>query len=175
MRDALIAATTLNIFHNHCDRVKMANLAQAVNVLQAVILTNKEKMILTPTYHVMEIYNVHQDAKMLPIKLISNDYVLGTEKLPAVSVSASKDKSGVIHISLANIDAKKAQDITLDIDDAKYSSVTGKIITSKKLQDYNSFEEPGKIQPAAFNNAKISNNTLQVKLPPFSVVVLTLK
>jgi alpha-N-arabinofuranosidase len=175
MRDALIAATTLNIFHNHCDRVKMANLAQAVNVLQAVILTNKEKMILTPTYHVMEIFNVHQDATMLPVKLISNDYVLGTEKLPAVSVSASKDKSGTIHISLANIDAKKAQDIMLDIDDPKYSSVTGKIITSKKLQDYNSFEEPGKIQPAAFNNAKISNNTLQVKLPPFSVVVLTLK
>ncbi len=175
MRDAMIAAVTLNVFHNHCDRVKMANLAQAVNVLQAVILTNKEKMILTPTYHVMEIYNVHQDATMLPVKLISNDYVLGKEKLPAISVSASKDKNGVIHISLANIDANKSQDISLDINDAKYSSVTGKIITSKKLQDYNSFDKPGKIQPTVFNNAKIYNNSLQVKLPPFSVVVLTLK
>ncbi len=175
MRDAMIAAVTLNIFHNHCDRVKMANLAQAVNVLQAVILTNKEKMILTPTYHVMEIYNVHQDASMLPVKLISNDYALGNEKLPAVSVSASKDKNGVIHISLANIDATKSQDISLDINDAQYTTVTGRIITSKKLQDYNSFDEPGKIQPTAFNNAKISNTGLQVKLPPFSVVVLTLK
>lgn len=175
MRDAMIAAVTLNVFHNHCDRIKMANLAQAVNVLQAVILTNKEKMILTPTYHVMEIYNVHQDAMMLPVKLISNDYVLGAEKLPAVSVSASKDKSGVIHISLANIDAGKAQDISLNISGAKFDAVTGKIITSKKLQDYNSFEEPGKILPADFKAAKISNSGLQVKLPPFSVVVLTLK
>ena len=153
----------------------MANLAQAVNVLQAVILTNKEKMILTPTYHVMEIYNVHQDATMLPVKLISNDYVLGAEKLPAVSVSASKDKTGVIHISLANIDAGKAQDVSLNITGAKFDAVTGKIITSKKLQDYNSFDEPGKILPTDFKGAKISNNVLQVKLPPFSVVVLTLK
>ena len=175
MRDAMIAAVTLNIFHNHCDRVKMANLAQVVNVLQAVILTNKEKMILTPTYHVMEIYNVHQDATMLPMKLISNDYVLGTEKLPAVSVSASKDKNGVIHISLANIDAAKAQDISLNLNGVKYTSVTGKIITSKKLQDYNSFDEPGKIKPSDFNGAKNSGNGLQVKLPPFSVVVLALK
>ena len=175
MRDAMIAAVTLNIFHNHCDRVKMANLAQAVNVLQAVILTNKEKMILTPTYHVMEIYNVHQDATMLPAKLISNDYVLGAEKLPAVSVSASKDKNGVIHISLANIDAGKTQDISLDINGAKFNAVSGRIITSKKLQDYNSFDEPGKIMPKEFKEAKLSNNVLQVKLPPFSVVVLTLK
>jgi len=175
MRDAMIAAVTLNIFHNHCDRIKMANLAQAVNVLQAVILTNKEKMILTPTYHVMEIYNVHQDATMLPVKLISNDYVLDAEKLPAVSVSASKDKTGVIHISLANIDAGKAQDVRLNITGAKFDAVNGKIITSKKLQDYNSFEEPGKILPTDFKGAKISNNVLQVKLPPFSVVVLTLK
>jgi alpha-N-arabinofuranosidase len=85
MRDAMIAGATLNIFHNHCDRVRMANLAQTINVLQAVILTNEEKMILTPTYHVMEMYNVHQDAKLLPIKIITSDYAVGNEKLPAVS------------------------------------------------------------------------------------------
>lgn len=132
-------------------------------------------MLLTPTYHVMEIYNVHQDATMMPVKLISNDYILGADKLPAVSVSASKDKNGVIHISLANIDAGKAQDISLDITGAKFDAVAGKIITSKKLQDYNSFEVPGKILPKEFKEAKVSNNRLQVKLPPFSVVVLTLK
>jgi alpha-L-arabinofuranosidase len=175
IRDAMIAGVTLNIFNNHADRVRIANLAQAVNVLQSVILTNKEKMILTPTYHVMEMYNVHQDATLLPVKIISNDYTFGAEKLPAVSVSASKDKNGVTHISLVNIDAAKSQDITLNINGAKYSSVAGRIITSKKLQDYNSFDEPNKIQPAAFNDAKLSANSLQVKLPPFSVVVLTLK
>lgn len=175
MRDAMIAGLTLNVFHNHCDRVRMANLAQAVNVLQSVILTNKEKMILTPTYHVMEMYNVHQDALMLPVFLTTNDYVVGNEKLPAVSVSASKDKNGITHISLVNIDASKTQDISVNINGAKYSSVSGRIITSKKLQDYNSFDEPDKIHPENFKDAKLSANSLQVKLPPFSVVVLALK
>ncbi len=175
MRDAMIAGVTLNIFHNHCERVRMANLAQAVNVLQSVILTSKEKMILTPTYHVMEMYNVHQDATMIPVKIISNDYNFGTEKLPAVSVSASKDKSGVTHISLVNIDASKSQDITINVNGGKYTAVSGRIITSKKLQDFNSFNEPNKIQPVEFKDAKLSGNSLQVKLPPFSVVVLMLK
>ncbi len=175
MRDAMIAGVTLNVFHNHCDRVRMANLAQAINVLQSVILTSKEKMILTPTYHVLEMYNVHQDATMLPVKIISNDYTLGNEKLPAVSVSASKDKNGVTHISLVNIDATKAQDISINVNGAKYTAVSGRVMTSKRLQDYNSFDEPNKINPSDFNDAKLSSNSLQVKLPPFSVVVLTLK
>ncbi len=175
IRDAMIAGVTLNIFNNHCERVRMANLAQAVNVLQAVILTNKEKMILTPTYHVMEMYNVHQDATLLPVDVKTNDYVVGTEKLPAVSVSASRDQAGVTHISLVNIDASKQQEIAVDIRGSKYNSVSGRILTSKKLQDYNSFESPDKIQPVAFNDAKLTGNSLQVKLPPASVVVLTLK
>ncbi len=132
-------------------------------------------MILTPTYHVMEMYNVHQDATMLPVKLISNDYLLGDQKLPAVSVSASKDKNGVTHISLVNIDPSKQQDISMNINGIKYTSISGRIVTSKKLRDYNSFDEPDKIRPTTFTDAKLSGNSLQVKLPPFSVVVLTLK
>ena len=175
MRDAMIAGVTLNIFNNHCDRVRMANLAQTINVLQAVILTDEEKMILTPTYHVMEMYNVHQDATMLPVSLASNDYVLGEEKLKAVSVSASKDKSGVTHISLVNIDAKNKQDIKIDVRGMKVTTVTGRVLTSGKLQDYNSFESPGKIKPAVFTGASLTNNILNLTLPPFSVVVLELK
>jgi alpha-L-arabinofuranosidase len=175
MRDAMIAGVSLNIFNNHCERVRMANLAQTINVLQAVILTSKEKMILTPTYHVMEMYNVHQNATMLPAEVKTNDYVLGSEKLPAVSVSASKDSNGITHISLVNIDANKPQDITINVSGATYSTVSGRILTSKKLQDYNSFDNPSAITPAAFNGAKLAANTLQVTLPPFSVVVLTLK
>jgi alpha-L-arabinofuranosidase len=175
MRDAVLAGSTLNIFHNHCDRVRAANLAQIVNVLQAVILTKEEKMIMTPTYHVMEMYNVHQDAQMLPIDLKTNTYMFGKDKLPAVSASASRDKMGITHVSLVNIDAKNAQDITLDIRGTQYTSITGRILTSGKLQDYNSFETPNKIQPAVFNNAVLKGSNLTVKIPPFSVVVLALK
>jgi alpha-L-arabinofuranosidase len=175
MRDAMIAGTTLNIFHKHCDRVRMANLAQTVNVLQAVILTKEEKMLLTPTYHVMEMYKVHQDATLLPLEIKSDDYVLEGEKLPAISASASIDAKGLTHISVVNIDAKKENTITIDIQEGKYSSVSGRILTSKKLQDFNSFESPNKIKPEAYTQAQLKGNKLTMKIPPFSVVVLELK
>ena len=175
MRDAMIAGTTLNIFNNHCDRVRMANLAQIINVLQSVILTKEEKILLTPTYHVMEMYNVHQDATMLPITLNCNDYTMGKEKLKAISASASMDKNGVTHISLVNIDANKEQEVNINISGANYASVTGRILTSDKLQDYNSFENPNKIKPVIFNQAILSKNSLKLKMPPFSVIVLELK
>lgn len=175
MRDAMIAGTTLNIFNNHCDRVKMANLAQIINVLQAVILTNDEKIILTPTYHVMEMYNVHQEATMLPLTVSSNDYTMGKEKLKAISASASKDKNGVTHISLVNIDANKAQDVSINVNGADYKSVSGRILTSNKMQDYNSFENVDKINPAAFTGAVLADSKLKLTIPPFSVVVLELK
>ena len=175
MRDAMIAGLTLNIFNNHCDRVRMANLAQTINVLQAVILTNKEKMILTPTYHVMEMYNVHQNALMIPVTTTSNDFVLGEKKIKAVSASASKDKSGDVYISLVNIDAHNEQQITIELGEVSAKSVTGRILRSEKLQDHNSFDNPGKVKPTTFNNAALNGNSVSVKLPPFSVVVLTLK
>src|SRR5690606_15356058 len=175
MRDAMIAGATLNIFHKHCERVRMANIAQTINVLQAVLLTKEEKMLLTPTYHVMEMYNVHQDATLVPMEVKSEDYVLGDKKLPAISASASTDKNGVTHVSLVNIDAKKDNEITINIDGAKFKNVSGRILSSKNVTDYNSFEEPEKITPKAFKGAKLKGNTLTVKLPPFSVAVLELK
>jgi alpha-N-arabinofuranosidase len=175
MRDAMIAGLTLNIFNNHCDRVRMANLAQTINVLQAVILTNKEKMILTPTYHVMEMYNVHQNALMIPLTVTSNDFSLGEKKIKAVSASASKDKNGELHISLVNIDAHNEQEITIELGDLSAKSVTGRVLRSEKLQDHNSFDNPGKVKPSIFDKAVLNGNSISVKLPPFSVVVLTLK
>jgi alpha-N-arabinofuranosidase len=174
MRDAMIAGCTLNYFNNHSDRVRMANLAQAINVLQAVILTDEEKLLLTPTYHVMEMYNVHQDAKRIPLDVKTVNYAYKGENLPAITASASKDSLGRTHISLVNIDAGKEQEITLNLG-ANYSSLAGRILTSAKLQDYNTFENPGKIVPAAFNGATLKGNTMTVKMPPFSVVVLELK
>ena len=175
MRDAMIAGVTLNIFNNHADRVRMANLAQTINVLQAVILTDKEKIVLTPTYHVMEMYNVHQDATLLPVSVKSDDYILGNEKIPAISVSASKDKNGLIHISLVNIDAEKARDISVDIHGSKFTSVTGRILVSAKIQDHNEFSNADKVKPVAFSEARITGKILSLKMPPASVVVLELK
>lgn len=175
MRDAMIAGVTLNIFHNHADRVRMANLAQTINVLQAVLLTNEEKMILTPTYHVMEMYNVHQDAKLMPLRLKSNLYKVGNRTLPAVSASASRDSLGNTHISLVNIDAGKEQTITVNLKGGKYKTVTGRVLTSGKVQDFNTFEAPEKIKPVTFNGASLKGESLTVKLPACSVVVLELK
>ncbi len=175
IRDAMIAGMTLNIFNNHADRLRIANLAQCVNVLQAVILTDKEKMILTPTYHVMEMYNVHQDATLIPVSVNSPNYVYGTDSLPAITVSASKDKNGVVHVSLTNIDPVKTNDISLDLDGTAFKTVTGRILSSGRLQDYNSFTNPDKIKPVAFNGAALKAGALQVKMPPAAVVMLELK
>jgi alpha-N-arabinofuranosidase len=175
MRDAVLAGATLNIFNNHCDRVKMANLAQIINVLQAVILTKEEKIVLTPTYHIMEMYNVHHDATMLPVQVASNKYVLGKDTLNAIWASASKDKNGITHISLVNVDAKQAQTVSINVTGAEYKTISGRILKSDKLQNYNSFEKPNTIVPVAFNDAKLNANKLEVRLPPFSVVVLKLK
>lgn len=175
MRDAMIAGATLNIFNNHAERVRMANLAQTINVLQAVILTDKEKIVLTPTYHVMEMYNVHQDATLLPLLLKSDDYTLGNEKLPSLSASASKDSAGVVHVSITNVNAHKEESISIIMEGMNFTTVSGRILTSAKLQDHNTFEDPDKIEPKSFKGASLKDNIVNLKIPPFSVIVLTLK
>ena len=172
MRDAMIAGATLNIFNNHADRVKMANLAQAVNVLQAVILTDEEKLLLTPTYYVMKMYKVHQDATLIPLDFESPEYTHGDAALPALSASASKDANGNIHFSIVNIDASKAQTMEIDVEALGIKKVDGEILSSDKLQDYNSFENPNNITPSSFNDFKLKKGKLTVTIPPFSVVVL---
>lgn len=120
MRDAFVAALSLNVFHKYTDRLKMTNIAQIVNVLQSMILTNGPKMMLTPTYHVFEMYKVHQDATFLPMDLICDKaLVRDNREVPMLSASASRDKSGVIHITLANVDTDNTQNITLDLQGQK--------------------------------------------------------
>lgn len=172
MRDAMIAGATLNIFNNHADRVKMANLAQAVNVLQAVVLTDEEKMLLTPTYHVMRMYAVHQDAQLIPLDFVSPQYIHQNEALPAVSASASKAQDGKTHFSLVNIDSKNAHSVEIDVSDLGLNTVTGEILKSAKLQDHNTFDNPNKVKPGSFKEAKLEGGKLQLSIPPFSVVVL---
>ncbi|WP_335964330.1 alpha-L-arabinofuranosidase C-terminal domain-containing protein [Galbibacter sp. PAP.153] len=172
MRDAMIAGATLNIFNNHSERVKMANLAQTVNVLQAVILTNEKKMLLTPTYYVMKMYTVHHDAQLLPISFESPKYKVDGKSLPAISASASKDSNNTVHVSLVNIDAHKTNTVTVNMNGLNIKNVSATILSSEKLQDHNTFEEPNKVQSREFKDFKLKKGMLSVDLPPFSVVVI---
>jgi alpha-N-arabinofuranosidase len=172
LRDALIAAIHLDIFNNHAERVRMANIAQTINVLQSVILTKEEKMILTPTYHVFDMYKVHQDAMKLPVFLECDNYVLDKNSIPSISASASVDSEGRIHISLSNIDPNREQKISLEFRGVSPGPVTGQIITSEHMQDHNTFDNGGKITLKPFNEAAISRDTVAVTLPSKSVVTL---
>jgi len=197
LRDALVAAVTLNIFNNHCDRVKMANIAQTVNVLQAMILTKDEKMILTPTYHVFNMYKVHHDATLLPVELKCGDYQFGNEIIPALNVSASRDKSGKIHISLCNLDPKNSAELICKFPGAEGKNASGCVLTADAMTAHNTFDNPEAISTAAFydfklnpvRNSKAGKNTTQkakisngvkgdiltATLPSRSVVVLEIE
>jgi alpha-N-arabinofuranosidase len=175
MRDAIIAAVTLDIFNHNCDRVRIANIAQMVNVLQAIILTDNEKMLLTPTYWVFDLYKVHQDATMLPVSVTSEKYSLNGKSIDAVSASASRDASGKIHITLTNIDPNKPQSISCELNGITGKNITGKILTSNKINDHNTFEKPNTVELKEFKNAKIDKGTLTINLPSKSVVMLEIE
>ena len=175
LRDALVAGLSLNIFNNHCDRVKMTNLAQTVNVLQAIILTKGERMILTPTYHVFDMYKDHQNATLLSVDVTSATYQMGKESLPALSVSASKDAAGVVHISICNLDHQNPAPLECQLRGCRAGQVTGKILTAADMRTHNTFENPDAIAPADFLGARIKDNLITATLPPKSVVVLEIK
>ncbi|HET7897244.1 MAG TPA: alpha-L-arabinofuranosidase C-terminal domain-containing protein, partial [Flavisolibacter sp.] len=175
LRDALIAGTTLNIFNNHSDRVRGANLAQSINVLQSLILTKGRQMVLTPTYHVFDLYKVHQDATYLPIRFSSPDFAMGDQKIPSLNASASMDSTGAIHITLVNLNPNQSIQLQSTLNGVKWQSVNGSIVTSLKLTDVNTFERPDNIRVQPFSGAKKQGNELQVEVPAKSVVMLELK
>jgi alpha-N-arabinofuranosidase len=174
MRDAVTAAIHLNIFNQHADRVKVANLAQVVNVLQSVILTKDDKMVLTPTYYVFRMFRVHHEAKLLNIDLRCEDYTYGDRKIPAISASASVDKDGKVHISLANINPNKQVTITCPVIGESFKKVTGEVLTAPEMNSFNSFENQENVKPALFNGYAYKDGILTVTLPSKSVVVLEL-
>jgi alpha-N-arabinofuranosidase len=174
LRDALVAGITLNIFNNYAGRVKMANIAQTVNVLQALILTENEKMLRTPTYHVFDMYQVHQDAEQLALSLDCENYAAGDESIPGISASASKNGAGKIHVSLCNTDPRREKPLTLELRGQSPAAVSGKIISSENMGDFNSFDRPDKIGLRDFDGARLggSPGEILVNLPPMSVVTL---
>ena len=175
LRDALLAGTILNIFHKHADRVKMANIAQLVNVLQALFLTEGDKMLLTPTYHVFDMYKVHQDATMLPIDIKTPKYSRVSRSIDAVSASASKDNTGKVHVSLVNIDPSKPIEISCDVRGLKNGRfISANVITGDKIDSHNTFEKPNQVILKDFKDASFKNGTLTVKVPAKSLVTIEL-
>ena len=174
LRDALAAALNLNIFHKHAERVRMANIAQTVNVLQAMVLTEGERMLLTPTYHVFHMFQVHQGATVLPVGVECDDYTWETESMPALHASASRDEEGQIHVSLVNLDPHNACEVTLQLPTAGLTQATGRVLTAQTMQAHNTFDAPNQVAPTALTGAQITPQGVQVRLPSKSVAVLSL-
>jgi alpha-N-arabinofuranosidase len=174
MRDAIIAALNLHIFQAHAERVAGANIAQMVNVLQAMILTDREKIVLTPTYHVFEMFRVHQDAVSLPIELATPDLAQSPVKIPEVSASASRDSAGRIHISLVNTNPDGPVTVSCKVTGADLRSPVGRILTAPSMTSHNTFDAPHTVEPQPFTGATASGDSLSVTLPALSVVVLEL-
>jgi alpha-L-arabinofuranosidase len=172
LRDALVAGLTLNIFNQHCDRVKMANIAQTINVLQAMALTDKAKLILTPTYHVYEMYTVHHDARLLPAEVQSADYLLGAARIPCVSASASRDQAGRIHVTLCNLNPNLPAAVDCRLQGARPAALSGRVLTAPEITSHNTFDRPENVKPAPFSAFETTDTGFSTTLPPRSVVVL---
>ncbi|MBE0652792.1 MAG: hypothetical protein IH594_03280 [Bacteroidales bacterium] len=175
MRDAFVAGISLNYFNEKCDRIRMANIAQTVNVLQALVLTDEEKMLLTPTYHVFEMYQVHHDATLLPLNVVSGTYEYEGKKLASLSASASRNDEGVVHISIVNIHPRESAALEIDLRGQDVTKTSGRILTSADVGDHNTFDQPEKVTPVQFNNLKLKKNLLTTTIPAKSVVVIELK
>ena len=192
LRDAFVASLTLNVFHKYTDRIKMANIAQVVNVLQSMILTDQKgtgHMVLTPTYHVFKLYTPFQEATYLPVTLesptmaVSKAYFrqkegardAGYRPCPMLSASAAKTKDGSLVLAVTNVSLDKEQTVDFELDGFRAHQVSGRILTSKSVADYNDFQHPNVVAPADFKDVRLKGDAVSVKLPAHSLVVLTIK
>lgn len=172
LRDALVAGLSLNIFNNHCDRVQMANIAQTINVLQAVILTDKGKIVLTPTYHVFEMFKEHQSASLLRTTVI-NDNSIGKNDVLPLSVSSSEGKDGNITITICNPNLESNVDVSLELrGEKKIDSFECRILCDESKTAHNTFDEQSNICPAIFSDFSLDNSGFKAKIPSKSVLVV---
>lgn len=174
IRDALVAALNFNIFHDNARRVRMSNIAQMVNVLQAMILTDGAQMILTPTYHAFHLYRPFQDATHLPTEIRTPRYRLGDVNVPAVSVSAARDTEGRMLLALVNLDPNREAVVTTRITGASAQSAVGRVLTADVIDAHNTFANPNAVAPAHFRG-EAEGDRLIFRLPPKSVAVVTLQ
>ncbi|MBP6979114.1 MAG: alpha-N-arabinofuranosidase [Lentimicrobiaceae bacterium] len=169
IRDALTAAINLNIFNDHCDRVKMANIAQMVNVLQSVILTRDDQLVLTPTYYVFKMYTVHQGALMIPADIESEDYILDGDTIPSLHASASR-KDGVVSITLCNLNPQKSISVEIECPELDFIAADGSVIQGKAMNDYHDFGQPGTVNIQPFALPEPRRSPYVIELPARSVV-----
>jgi alpha-N-arabinofuranosidase len=174
LRDAIVAGLNLHIFQRHADRITMANIAQTVNVLQAMILTDGGQMLRTPTFHIFEMFKVHQGGVSLPVELESPAYTCGGDSIPAVSASATRDAEGAIHLSLINTDANRDIRVECSLAGASATRVTGRALTAAAVNAHNTFASPDTVRPLPLAEASIDEGVLKAVLPAKSVVVLEL-
>jgi len=174
LRDAIVAALNLNIFARHADRVRMTNIAQMINVLQAMILTDKDKMVLTPTYHVYKMYLPFQDATSLPVSFDAGSYVQGDIKLPRVDAIAARDAQGKLWLAVTNLDPARPASILANLSGAKAANARGQILTAARVDAINTFEAPGAVAPKPFA-AKAGRDGLRLDIPAKSIVVVQLE
>jgi alpha-N-arabinofuranosidase len=172
LRDALVAAVNFNIFHKYSERVQMTNIAQMVNVLQAMILTDKEKMVLTPTYYAFKMYVPFQQAVYLPTDISGNPtYSLGDASVPQTSVSAAKTGDGNTVLALTNVHPTKSVEISVK---GKWKQVDGQLLTGDKMDSLNRIGSKEEVKPKPFKG-KSTANKFVVTLPAKSVAVFQLK
>lgn len=174
LRDAMVAALNFNIFHAHADRVRLANIAQMVNVLQAMIQTRGSRLLLTPTYHVFKMYAPFQDAVSLPITLSNNpDYARGSVSIPAVSASAARSKDGKLYLALTNADPSRDVDVTVNIVGVNVLSIHGSRLTADSMDSHNTFDNPNAVHPVPVNSdAGAVSDRAGIHLPAKSIVVV---
>lgn len=173
IRDALIASTTLDILNKHSDRVRIANIAQTVNVLQAMILTEGSRMLKTPTYHVFDFYTVHHDAMLLPLHLDADEYSREGETIPSISATASKDETGKVHLTVTNLHAADTREITVDILGIDAEDISdSRILKADAVDAINTFDNPDRVSPQQFDDYSLEDNQLTLRLPSKSVIVL---
>ncbi|TVQ03641.1 MAG: alpha-N-arabinofuranosidase [Balneolaceae bacterium] len=176
LRDALIAAISLDIMNKHSDRVRMANIAQMVNVLQAVILTEGDKMVKTPTYHVFDLYRVHFDTKLLQSHTEITNYKYGDEEIPAISITASKSESGRLNLTVSNLDPHNSRAVEIEIRGQNVARVrSGKLLTANEMDAVNTFDNPDHVVLMDFYDQELNGNTLTLTLPSKSVVMVTIQ
>lgn len=175
IRDALVAGINLNIFNKHCDRVIMANIAQMINVLQAVILTDGKRMIKTPTYHVFNMYKYHQDAELLESHIESKQIGLVDEfMVPNLTESASLGTDGRIHATITNLSCEEDCDIRVFVSDTVIKSVTGEIVGGE-IHLHNTFDEPENVTVRKFDDVKMAGKgELELTIPKSSVIHLSI-
>jgi alpha-N-arabinofuranosidase len=152
----------------------MSNIAQIVNVLQSVILTKGNQMVLTPTYYVYKMYKVHQNARLIPLTLISEKYSFNNEFIASLSASASIDVNGKIHITIANLNPNKSIETSLLVGKKVKSISKGEIITSKNINDFNDFEKAEKVNIKPFDGYKIGNSSIKLFIPSKSIILIEL-